>query len=293
MPIPDIAIAVLTMVLWGMNFGFAKWGLSELPPLLFMSMRFLVVALLLVPFVPMPRGKFRGIAALSVTLGLLHFSMMFTGLTVIDASTAAIAIQLQVPFAAILAAIFFRETLGWRRALGLVLAFAGVVVIAGAPTLGEGALPYLLLIVVASFMWAISNVIIKRMGPVNAFQLNGWMALLTVPQLVLASLLLETGQAEAVANIGWKGVVGIAYNSVVVVIIGYALWYSLLKRYSVNQTMPFTLLLPFFGVLSGVLMIGERLTVETLIGGLLTVAGIAVIVLRRPRAVETPAGSAT
>lgn len=293
MPLFHLCLGVLTILLWGLNFGFSKWTLAELPPIWFMTLRFALVAVLLVPFVKIPWGRFKWIAAVSVTLGLLHFSMLQSGFRVIDASTTAIALQLQVPFAAILAAIYFKDKLGWRRMLGMMVAFAGVVVVAGAPTITVDKLPSLLLIIGASFMWAISNVIIKKMGTIDAFQLNGWMAVLATPQLALASFFLESDQIAKTLELSWYGIAGIVYNSVVVVIIGYAIWYFLLKRYSVNQTMPLTLLLPFFGVLTGIFMLGETLTIEVLVGGLLTVAGVAVIVLRRPKAVETPAGSPT
>ena len=123
----------------------------------------------------------------------------------------------------------------------MMVAFAGVVVVAGAPTITVDKLPSLLLIIGASFMWASSNVIIKKMGTIDAFQLNGWMAVLATPQLAIASFFLESDQIAKTLELSWYGIAGIVYNSVVVVIIGYAMWYFLLKRYSVNQTMPLTL----------------------------------------------------
>src|SRR5690606_15147355 len=72
MPSRHVVLALLVMVLWGFNFVAAKWGLEELPPLALTALRFLLVALLLVSFVPRPRGRMGEIAALSVTLGSLH-----------------------------------------------------------------------------------------------------------------------------------------------------------------------------------------------------------------------------
>ena len=83
-----------------------------------MALRFSFSAALLIPFVAMPRGKMKEVATLSVTLGAAHFSMMFTGLKTIDASTAAIAIQLQVPFSALLATLLLADPPGWRRVVG-------------------------------------------------------------------------------------------------------------------------------------------------------------------------------
>lgn len=288
-----IVAAALVMALWGGNFGFAKWGLEELPPLTLMALRFALVALMLVPFTRPPAGRLPWIVAISFTLGGLHFSLMFSGLSRIDASLAAIAIQLQVPFAAILAALFFDDRLGWRRMAGMVGAFVGIVIIAGEPKV-QGDPTALAMIIGASAMWAISNVLIKKMGPVDGFALNGWMALFAVPQLVLASLLLETGQIDALMHAGWKSLVSIVYQAVLVMVVGYGVWYVLIRQYAVNQTMPFTLLVPLFGVLAGIVMLGEELTWRVVVGGAATIAGVGVIVLRRPDAVDrTKAGSAT
>ncbi len=100
-----IAAFVGIMAIWGANFAAAKVGLAQLPPPLLMALGFGVVGLRLGPFVTRPTGRWRKVFLISVTLGLLHFSLMFTGLSGIDVATAAIAIQLQVPFAALLAAI--------------------------------------------------------------------------------------------------------------------------------------------------------------------------------------------
>ena len=274
---------VAIMLVWGGNFVVAKIGLEYLPPILLVGLRFAIVAAVLVPFVKAPHGKFAGIAAISVVLGLLHFSLMFNGLTGLDASTAAISIQLQVPFAALLAAFAFGETLGWRRALGMAIAFAGVVIIAGEPRL-QGAYLSLALVISAALVWAVANVLIKRLGEIDGTQINAYMALFAFPQLLAASALLEGGQWQAMADADWL-VVGavLVYQALVVVGLGYGMWYALLSRYDVNIAMPFTLLVPFFGVFSGVVFLGDVLTLGFVLGGLLTVLGVAIVTIRRPR----------
>jgi O-acetylserine/cysteine efflux transporter len=74
-----------------------------------------------------------------------------------------------------------------------------------------------------------------------------------------------------------------------VTIISYVMWYRVLRRYTVNQAMPFTLLVPVLGVLSAALLLDEPLTWRVILGGVATVAGVAVIVLRRPRLAEPEA----
>src|SRR3546814_18741477 len=117
---PRHTLAALTvMILWGVNFPIGKIGLEQLPPLTFMALRFSLVALLLVPFARRPAGRVREIAFLSFTLGLIHFSLMFTGMRFVDSAIAAVPLQIQLPFATFLGAVFFGHKLGWRRLTGL------------------------------------------------------------------------------------------------------------------------------------------------------------------------------
>ena len=91
----DMAMALIVMVIWGFNFAVAKFGLREFSPMFLMCLRFTSVAVVLLPFVRVPWGQMKEIFILSVLLGSLHFPLMFTGLTGVDAATASIAIQLQ------------------------------------------------------------------------------------------------------------------------------------------------------------------------------------------------------
>lgn len=287
MKLHHMLLALGVMVLWGLNFPVAKAGLREFPPLMMLGIRFALVALLLVPFVPFPHGKFRQILLLSVILGTIHFALMFVGVTGVDASVAAIAIQLQVPFAAIMAAFVFKDKLGWRRLLGMALAFGGIMLIAGEPRM-QTSLLYLGLVVAASFVWAVSNIQVKLMGDINPLTLTGWTSLLSFPQLLFWSWVLEDGQQAAITGSTWVPWAVIVYMAVLVSVVGYGIWYFLVPRYQVNQTMPFTLTVPVFGVFFGVLLLGESLTLPMIAGGLLTVAGVGIIVLRRPRTAEGP-----
>lgn len=280
-PLHMVAILGL-MLLWGINFAIAKIGLEQLPPMLFMATRFALVALLLLPFAKRPTGQWRAILGIAFTLGLLHFSFMFHGLKTVDAGTASIAIQLQVPFASLLAAIVFKDKLGWRRGLGMMIAFMGVAVIAGEPRL-EGQYVALGFVIAASFIWSISNVQIKLLGPIDGLSLNAWVAAFATPMLIAASLATEDGQWQALRDADFWAYFAIVYQSVVVVAIGYGYWYWLMRRYQINQIMPATLLVPPFGVLSGVILLGESLTLSLVAGGLMTIVGVGIIIVRRPR----------
>jgi O-acetylserine/cysteine efflux transporter len=281
-----LLLFVAVMSAWGLNFAVAKIGLEEFPPIWLVALRFVLVALILIWFVPRPHGRWRQLALVSVVLGVLHFCLMFVGLRTLDAATAVIAVQLQVPMAALLAAFAFDDRLGWRRGLGMVIAFAGVALIAGEPRL-HGQYGALAMVIGAGALWSVSVILIKGMGPIDGLMLNAWMAVLSAPVLVLCSLVLEDGQVESIASAGFLGWFSVVYQAAVVTVLGYGAWYWLLRQYDVNQAMPFTLLVPPVGVLSGIVFLGEPLTWALLAGGLLTVSGVAIIVIRRPSLVDS------
>lgn len=277
----DIALFVLVALIWGFNFAVAKIGLIELPPIFMIALRFALVAAILIPFVPRPHGRWRDVLLLSTTLGFLHFACMFTGLSGLDAATASIAIQLQVPFASLLAAISFGDRLGWRRATGMAVAFLGVAIIAGEPRLA-GNYGYLALVLIAAMIWAISNIQVKKLSELSGWTISAWFSLFAVPQLLIGSYFFEQGQWQALTHASPAAIGSVVYQALIVVIVGYGIWYWLLRRYEVNQAMPFTLLVPLAGVASGILVLGEPLTTNLVIGGVCTILGVGVITIRRP-----------
>ena len=100
----QIVCAVAVPLLWGYQFVAIKVGVTEFPPLFFLALRFLAIALLLVPFVKGPtRQQFGPIAAISLFLGGLNFGLFYVGLGLGSGSMSAVAYQLATPFTVLLA----------------------------------------------------------------------------------------------------------------------------------------------------------------------------------------------
>ena len=280
------AEATLVVVLWGLNFVAVKTALATLPPFLLTAMRFAITALILAPFIRPSRAQLPKVALLGLLLGVGHFGLMFFGVAGMDAATSAIVIELSIPFSAILAWVFFGEVLGVWRSLGLVVSFLGVALLAGEPHL-PGWLPFAA-VVASGFAWALANVVIKRLGSISPLALNGWMALFAAPMLLILSALTESGQMAALSATPLRGWAGLAYTVVGSTLIAYTLWYRLIARHPMNRVVPFTLLGPVVGLMGGVLLLDEPLTWHKLVGGALTVLGVAVVQLLPGRSVHLP-----
>jgi O-acetylserine/cysteine efflux transporter len=287
MRIRDIFLALLTMMIWGVNFAAAKIALGGFPPILLTALRFALVAIILVPFCPRPR-RIGPVLGLAVTLGGLHFPLLFSGLARVDASTASVLMQLQVPFSVLLATLLLGEEFGWRRGLGMAIAFLGVVVIAGAPRLQENHLGIVLLLS-AALVWGVVSIQLKRAADENPFTLNGWIAIFACIELTAISRVLERPAWGSIGAAGWQAWTALLYMTVFSSVIGYGLWFRLLNRYTVNQTVPFLLTLPVFAVIAGVALNGDRVTVDLAIGGLMTLAGVGICALRRTQMQADPA----
>jgi O-acetylserine/cysteine efflux transporter len=287
MSLRDLGLILLIMAIWGLNYPIGKIGVGAVPPMMMIALRFALVALLLLPFVTAPWGHMRRIFYLSIMIGVFHFAPNFTGLKYVDSGVAAILNQLSVPFSSILAAIFFKDRIGWRRALGMGLAFAGVAVLVGEPQRPTD-LVGAFLMMAASLAWAISLIQTKFLKEVHPLSLVGWMTLMATPQLVVMSLLLEERPVAAALEAGWAGWGPIVYMAIFVSIVSHSLWYSLVQRHPINVTAPFALLTPVFGVVFGVLILAERFTWWMLAGSLITLVGVAIIAVRRPAQAMPP-----
>ena len=86
-----LAMMVMVQILWGANFAVAKFGLDDFAPIFFVALRFSLVAVLLVFVVGLPRrDKLLRLLPLSVTMGVMHFTLMILGMSRLDAATSSI-----------------------------------------------------------------------------------------------------------------------------------------------------------------------------------------------------------
>jgi O-acetylserine/cysteine efflux transporter len=281
-------------VLWGANFAVLKLGLDTWPPLFFVALRLAAVGLLLTPFLGLPkRSQLPGLLLLALLLGVIHFSTLFAGIALADAATSSIIIQIQVPLSALAAALFLGDRIGWRRWSGMGLALLGIAFLVGRPAF-QGGWPAVLLMMLAAVSWVAANLQIKRLASdIDGWRLNAWPALLAAPMMFALSAATETGQIDAVRNAGTAAWMAMAYQVVVTTALCYGLWYAMMRRYSVTQVMPFTLLEPVFGALTAVILLNEPWDWQMVLGALVTVSGLAIIVIRRPQSVEQPVGPGT
>jgi O-acetylserine/cysteine efflux transporter len=280
MSLIQIVCAVMVPLLWGYQFVVIKVGIVEFPPLFFLGLRFLAMALLLVPFVKKPvRQELSPVAAISVFLGGLNFGLFYVGLGLGSGSISAVAYQLATPFTILLAWPLLAERPSLVTSSGVLLAFLGVVVLAAGPGLSANAIP-ILLVVGAALAFAVANVLTKRHGPFDPLMLTGWSSLFTVPQVMLMSFVLEDGQLTSLVTADEHGWLALAYTVFIGGIVGFSLWFWLIARCTMGRVAPFGLLLPVFALISSVLFLDEHITPTLIVGALLAISGVAITQVR-------------
>lgn len=276
----DVLLAVA--VIWGMGFIVAKAAMSHFSPILLMALRFSLTAFCLAWFFPPPRRLFKQLFWIALVSAALQYSLTFNGVRGIDASTAALLVQLEVPFGLLLAWLVLGDRISLQQGCGILVAFAGAVLIIGEPRL-SGHLIYAFLVVGGAFTWAVGQIMIKKLGDIGGFRLISGVALFAAPQLFVASFIFERDQIAQIETASIGAWAAVAYLGLIMTALGYALWYRLLGRYSVNQVMPFLLLLPVSSVFGGIFFLGESLTTKIALGGCLAIFGVALITIQRFR----------
>ncbi len=280
MKLKHLLFALLVNTGSGTNWVGGKLVTDHFPPLFSVGARFVILAVVLAGFARIIHGQMRTVLAIAIVLGVMQFGFMFVALDwAEDVSPLVIANQIYVPFSTILALFFLGERVGWRRTAAIAIAFSGVLVMGFEPSVFRQ-WDALLLVIASAMSLSVASILMRRLRGVRVFELQFWIAILAAPQMFLLSWIFESGQIESALNAPLIGYGAFLYGLFVGSFLFHAGWYFLLRRYPVATVNPFMLLMPVVGVLSGVLVYGDMLTWRIFVGGVLTLAGVAVILLR-------------
>lgn len=288
----DFGLLFVVCLVWALNLVITRWTVTvaDVPPIFFAGVRLGLVGLVLAPFLfPAPR-QIGLMFLIGMGMGAVQFGLLFLGLANASASAAAVIGQLGVPITTIFSMMFLGEQIGWRRGLGIVMSFVGVMIIAIDPekfTLTLG----MILLVLAAVSSSGASVLMKRIEPMSAMKLQAWVGTFSVVPLMVMSFVMETGQVEAVMSGDPLVYLSTAFAVLAVSIFGHGTFYRMIKKYDVTLISPLTLMTPIWGVVLGITMLGEPLTAKLIIGAVVALAGVGVIMMRPNRRFpEAPVG---
>lgn len=284
----EFSLIGLVCLIWGFHLIFLKAVADTVPPIFYVAMRMTLVALLLSPFLRWRPDQFGKLIAAGVCLGGFHLALILKGLSITSASAASVAAELYTPFATVLAIFFLGEKIGWRRGLGIALAFSGVAIIA----LGEAVYAHndsahegtsfgLLFIIAGVFIEACGSIFLKKIKGLTAIEIAAFMALVGSVLLWTTTLTFETGQMAVLQSPERNRVFGVLlYSAVGASIIGHTTYYWLLRRLPIAMVAPTALIATVISVIASVVFLGEPATPTLIAGSLIAMLGVSIIVFR-------------
>jgi drug/metabolite transporter (DMT)-like permease len=279
-----VAMLILTM-LWGLNYTAIKISNEGISPVFASALRSAIACFCGVIYC-LKKGEklfhtnillFHGFMV-GLLFGL-EFACIYFGLLYTDAARSVVFVYTS-PFLVALGAHFLLrgDRLSVLKVLGLVLAFAGVVVVfQGRPGRAQRTMVIGdVLQLMAAFFWGATTLYIKRymaerVHPIHTFL---YQLFFSIPLLLVVSLVLEP---EWIRTITFSVVLSVFYQSVIVAFASYFVWFKLIHRYAVSRLSAFLFFTPIFGVLFGILFLSEEFTPSLMIGLPLVCLGIFLV----------------
>ncbi len=271
------------VVLWGLNFLAIRVGLDHFPPFFFAGLRFAVIAVPVLFFIPRPNVPWRWLLLYGTGFGILQFAFLFTAMRAgMPTGLSSLVLQSSAPFTALLGALFLRERMRGIQLLGIAVAMAGMTVI-GWDRAHHAALLPLLLTLAAGLVWAFGNIgsrlAVAGAEGVNPLHLTLWMAVVPPIPMFALSALTEgptTGWRDLAASFspsGWPAFAALAYIVLLGTIAGSGLWTYLMSRYPAGTVAPLSLLVPVVGIGASWAFLNETPSALSLLGALIVIAG--------------------
>jgi len=283
MPFRDLILAISVPFLWGIGFVITKLGMEQFPPMLINGLRWSLTGLVLVWWFPIPKMLLKKLLVISFVGCTLQYSLTFSGLNIIDASSAVLFVQCEVPFGVLFAFLFLKERPGMKNLLGIFIAFVGLIVLSGSPDL-QGKYLGVILVLCGACTWAVGQVFAKPVSEkLNGIILTAWLGVFAGPQLIIASQLIEGNVLTNIRSADYQAWLIVLYLGLLMNVLGYSIWYYVLGRYPVNTVLPVMLLLPITGVLTAIVFLGERPDIKVFIGGLIILIGVGIILIGKTK----------
>ncbi|PQP20259.1 EamA family transporter [Rhodococcus opacus] len=277
----DRLLGLTVVVLWGLNFLAIRAGLDHFPPFFFAALRFFVIAIPVILFVPRPQVPLKWLLVYGLGFGVGQFAFLFWAMHVgMPTGLASLVLQSSAPFTVVLGAVLLRERLRPAQVCGLLVAMAGMTLI-GWDRAQHAALLPVALTLLAGLSWAVGNIGNRKAASDQPMRLMLWMCVIPPLPMLALSLGVEGPSAgwnsltSSLEGTGPLALAGLAYIVILGTVAGSGLWTALLSRYPAGMVAPFSLLVPLVGIGASWLVLHEEPSMLSLIGGAVVIAGAA------------------
>lgn len=275
-----LAAIIAIDFIWGFNIIAVKESVMSAGPLVTVLLRYAFATAVCLPFIRWLPGRMHLILLTGLIAGALFMTLGAISFAVADnISALSIVGQLGVPFSLILAVLFMGERIRWPRAAAIALTFIGVVVMGFDPAIAHERLG-ILLTAAAALCWAGGNLLFRKLQGISVFVIHGWLGLVSMPVVAAAAWFIEPERLAAIPQLplatwGW-----LAYSGILSSLVGHGGMTWLFQRYPVATVSPLTLPTPLISVCVAIAVYATPITGQMLVGGLLTLVGVAIITIR-------------
>ncbi|WP_420096451.1 EamA family transporter [Brevibacterium sediminis] len=274
-------LAASVAVMWGLNFLAIDLSLAQFPPFFLVALRFALLAVPALLFVPKPDVKARWIIGYGLGFGLLPFLFLYWAMAAgMPAGLASLVLQASGPFTVLLGMTFLRERVRGSQMLFLLIAMAGLAVVGWQRFDSHASFLPFLLTLAGAFGWAIGNICNRQAHTTEPIKLTMWMSLVPPVPMLALSLAVE-GPDRVGASFsglttptGLLAIAGLIYTVVIATILGSGVWSWLMSRNPAGVVAPFSMLVPVVGMSAAFVFLGERVTVGELCGAVLVIIGV-------------------
>ncbi|MCE7008170.1 EamA family transporter [Kibdelosporangium philippinense] len=295
----DRGLAALVALLWGLNFLAVRIGLDHFPPFFLAALRYLLLAVPVILFVPRPKVPLRWLLAYGLGFGALQFGLLFLAIDVgMPTGLSSVVLQAAAPFTVLLGMLLLSERVSGKQIGGVVVAILGLVVIAVDRAQVAALLP-LILTLLAALACALGMLAGRLAKPDSPLRFTLWMAVVPPIPLLALSAVMEGPSAGWIAlgkSLSLEGLPGLAAMAYIVVlgtVVGSGIWTALLKRYPASIVAPFTMLTPVVGIGAAWIALNETPSALALLGSTVVIGGVLLGTPPRPADVRSPADSET
>lgn len=288
MPGTARAALVTACVLWAVSFVATKVALEEVPPLTVVTLRLVISALCFLPWlvtrrgleaVSGPRGLGR-LALLSLPGTGLHYGLQTVGLQYTTASNASLYAVTAPITILLLSAALLGERITARKAVGVGLAVAGVLLVLGPDTLGtlelNSHLKGDLLVLVSIVMWGVFTVFGKPVtDELGALRVTAWVTAIGALQMIPFALY-EVDQAGfSMSQMTPSAWAALAFLGVGCSFLATLLYFVALRRTESQKVGVYLYTIPPMTAVVAVLYLGEALSASLVAGAVLVIGGVA------------------
>jgi len=281
MSLRDIFLALLVPIVLGFGFVISKAAMDSFPPILLNGLRWSLSGLVMFYFFPFPKKYIKKMLIISFVGCTVQYSLSFYGLKILDGASASLFIQAEIPFGILIAFFLLGEKPPLKNIIGLIIAFAGIVILSGNPNL-EGKMLGIAFILSGAFLWSLAQVIAKDVSEkIGGLALTAYLGVFAGPQAILASYFIEGNTFSYIVNAKFEDWMIILFMGLVMNVIGYSCWYLVLSRNPVNNVMAVLLLSPITGFLTAIFILKETPNTYAYVGGAIIILGVSMILINK------------